>query len=164
MNAACDSSKQTIMLTQLTILTFSCTSCNTRLQAANRYSGHFAQCPKCGNLVLAPEVKTLNVTIMPMFNGKVAESANSLMGRNISHCNHSSRRASTSTVKLTSNEPMSSLTILADNAISQEELEKKENVNFIRMCLLFFVVALVIIAVSWLLKSFSQDGFVRSSG
>ncbi len=141
------------------MLRFSCTSCFTRLQVPIFYAGSFAPCPCCGTLVLAPAIKTLAVVPLPTTTGSVSETALPLAKSSTFQGNTNVRKDSPTARQKASSEFVSSRLILADNAISHDEVERKDHGNFIRMCVFLFLVILLIVAVFWLLKSLGNESF-----
>jgi predicted RNA-binding Zn-ribbon protein involved in translation (DUF1610 family) len=142
------------------MLSFSCASCHARLQVTINYAGQFAPCPKCGALVLAPTIKTLAVAPLPSSTSSVGETPKLLPSQSTSQGNIKLWREFPSARQKTDTEVVSSRLILADTAISHDEVEKKDQGNFVRMCVLVLLAILFILAIFWLLKSLGKNGFV----
>lgn len=146
------------MLTESHMLFFTCRSCHTRLQVSGFYAGHYAPCPKCGTLILAPDIKALAVAPLPAMVNSVSESKLPLTRSDISQANVFVGKEALSKRQNNGPEIFASRMILADGAISYDEVEKKEHGNYLRMLLFVLLAILLIIIIFWLLNTLQKEG------
>jgi hypothetical protein len=146
-------------------IVFQCLHCRIKLQVPIFYAGQVGPCPQCGQTIQTPvafvappaplsqtlpssEVK--NTTMPPAIDpnkrwadptANFASDARGLTGKSIAQVSPQSRSLNRG--------------VIADNAIHRGDQDKKEGRQVLKMLFWFVLVCLLLVAASYLMKSFA---------